>query len=28
MFLEMKHEGTMKKYGANKENYERWAWVK
>ena len=26
-FLKMKHEGTMRKFGANKLDYERWAWV-
>jgi hypothetical protein len=26
-FLGMKHEGTMKKFGANGLDYERWAWV-
>ena len=26
-FLGMKHEGTMRCYGANKLDYERWAWL-
>jgi len=26
-FLGMEHEGTMRRYGANKLDYERWAWL-
>ena len=27
-FLGMKHEGTMRKFGANGEDYDRYAWIK
>ncbi|WP_341713785.1 hypothetical protein [Erythrobacter sp.] len=26
-FLGMKHEGTMRRYGVDGQDYERWAWV-